>query len=142
VAFFHPRQQRAIRARKRPQSGAAVWIDLAYKRDAFFVKAPCAFRFKLEQRFHTLGERTLQIIFGASEPTEILLRQIDPSYFEVSFHVANDVCQLKCEAQPFGKIGIARIAETENVQARESHGSRYAIAILGKLVERRVGRDR
>ena len=90
---------------------------------------------------HTLGERTLQIIFGASEPIEIFLRQIDPSYFEVSFHVANNVCQLKCEAQPFGEIGIARIAETENVQAGESHGSRYAIAILGKLVERRISRD-
>jgi len=141
VALFHARQQSAVRAHKSPQRGAAVGIDLADERDAFFVKAPGALRFKLEQCLHSLRERTLQIVFGASEPIEIFLRQIDATHFEVSFHVANDVCQLKCEAQPFGKIGIARVAETENVQARESHGSRYAIAILGKLVERRISRD-
>jgi len=83
----------------------------------------------------------LQIAFGAAEPIEIFLRQIDAAHFEVSFHVANNIRQLKCQAQPFGEIGIARIAKTENVQARESHGSRYAIAILGKLVERRVSRN-
>ena len=96
MALFHPRQQRAVRAHKRPQSGAAVWIDLADKRDAFFVEAPCTFRFKLEQRFHTLGERTLQIVLGAFEPIEIFLRQIHAAHFEVSFHVANDIRQLKC----------------------------------------------
>ena len=141
MALFHPRQQRAVRAHKRPQSGAAVWIDLADERDAFFVKTPGAFRFEFEQRLHTLRERTLQIVFGAAEPLEIFLRQIDAAHFEVGFHVANNVCQLKCEAQPFGEIGIARIAKTKNVQARESHGSRHAIAILGELVERRIGRD-
>ena len=83
----------------------------------------------------------MQIAFGAAEPIEIFLRQIDAAHFEVSFHVANNIRQLKCQAQPFGEIGIARIAKTENVQARESHGSRYAIAILGKLVERRISRD-
>ena len=58
MALFHPRQQRAVRAHESPQSGAAVWIDLADKRDAFFVEAPSAFRLEIEQRLYTLRERT------------------------------------------------------------------------------------
>ena len=114
---------------------------MADKRDAFFVEAPSAFGFEFEQRLYTLRQRAFQIVFGAAEPFEIFLRQIDAAHVEVSFHVANDIRQLKCEAQPFGEIGIARIAETENVQARQANGSRDAIAILGKLVERRIGRN-
>lgn len=138
VALFHPRQQRAVRAHKRPQRGPAVRIDLADERDAFFVETPGALRFEFEQRLYTLGKRTLKIVFGAAEPLEIFLRQIHAAHFEVGFHIADDVRQLKREAQPFRQIGIARIAKTKDVQARESHGSRYTVAILGKLVECRV----
>ena len=114
---------------------------MADKRDAFFVEAPCTFRFKLEQRFHTLGERTLQIVLGASEPIEIFLRQIHAAHFEVSFHVANDIRQLKCKAQPFREVWITRIAKTKNVQASKADRSCHAIAIFGKLVKRRIGRN-
>jgi len=141
MALFHPRQQSAVRTHKSPQRGAAVGIDLAYKRDAFFVKAPGAFRFEFEQRLYTLRERTLQIVLGAPEPLEIFLRQIDAAHFEVSFHVANDIRQLKCKAQAFREVRIARIAKTENVQTCEAHCSCHAIAIFRKLVERRIGRN-
>ena len=114
---------------------------MANKRDAFFVEAPGAFGFEFQQRLYTLRERACQIVFGAPEPLEIFLRQIHAPHFEVSFHVANDIRQLKCKAQPFREIGIAGVAKTENMQAGESHGSRHAIAILGKLVERRIGSD-
>ena len=142
VALFHPRQQRAVGPHERPQSGAAVRVNLADEPDAFLVKAPGAFRFKFEQRLHTLRERTLQIVLGAPEPLEIFLRQIDAAHFEIGSHVANDIRQLKREAQPFGEIGIARVAKTEDVQAGEPHRSRHAVAVLRKLVESRVGRNR
>src|SRR5580700_9721238 len=48
VALFHPRQQGAVGTHQSPQSGAAVRIDLPDERDALFVEAPGAFRFKLE----------------------------------------------------------------------------------------------
>ena len=141
MALFHPRQQRAVCPHQRPQSCAAVRVDLADENNAFLVEAPGAFRFEFEQRLHSLRERTLQIVFGAAESLEIFLRQIDAAHFEVGSHVADNVRQLKREAQPLRKIGIARIAETKNVQARESHGSCHAIAILRKLVECRIAGD-
>ena len=90
---------------------------------------------------YTLRKRTLQIVCAATEPLEIFLRQIDAAHFEVGFHVANNVRQLKREAQPFREIGIARIAKAKKVQTGEPHGSRHTVAILRELVECRIGRD-
>ena len=114
---------------------------MADKRDAFFVEAPSAFCFEFQQRLYTLRERACQIVFGAPEPLEIFLRQIHAAHFEVSFHVANDIRQLKCKAQPFREVWITRIAKTKNVQASKPDRSCHAIAIFGKLVKRRIGRN-
>ncbi len=84
----------------------------------------------------------MQIVCAAAKSREIFLRQIDAAHFEIGSHVANDIRQLKREAQPFREIGIARVGKTEDVQAREPHGSRHAVAILRKLVERRIRCDR
>ena len=97
---------------------------------AFFVEAPGSFRFEFEQRLYAFCERTLQIFCTAAEPREIFLRQIDAAHLEIGSHVANDVRQLKREAQPFGEIRVARVAKTKDVLAREPHGSRHAVAIL------------
>src|ERR1700719_957534 len=142
VALFHPRQKCAVRAHQRPQSFPAVVIDLADERYTFFVEAPGAFRFEFEQSLYAVCKRASQIVCTAAESREIFLRKIDAAHLEVGSHVANNIRQLKREAQAFGEIGIARVAKTKDVQARETHRSRYAVAILRKLVESRVGGDR
>ena len=83
-------------------------------------------------------DRAAQFFRAAAEAIQIFLRQINAAHLVIAAHVANDIGQLKREAQPFGQIGRFRIAESKNVQARQPHGPGHAIAIFRKAVERRI----
>ena len=52
--------------------------------------------------------------------------------------VANDIRQLKRQAQFFRQFQRARIAETENVRARQANRAGHAVTIFAQALERRV----
>ena len=53
--------------------------------------------------------------------------------------IANDVGELKGEAELFGEIEGARIAEAEDVRAGEADRAGDAIAIFAQAIEGRIG---
>jgi len=61
-----------------------------------------------------------KLFFANRKPLEILLRQVTRPISEITGNVAEDIRQLKRESEAFGKVRGARIAETENVQARQT----------------------
>jgi len=139
--LLDPREQRAVRANQSPKGCAAVGFDLSNQCDTFLIETPRAIRFELEKLSNTLFGRTREIGSAAAELRQVFLGQIDAAHFKIGSNVANDVGQLKREAKPFGEIGVARVAKTKDMQAGEPDGAGNSVAILGKLVEGRVGAD-
>src|SRR5437899_7634296 len=70
---------------------------------------------------------------------EGILRQIDASDFIIPTDIAQDVGQLKCEAQLFGQIQGARVAKAKDVKAGEPDRAGDPVAVLAQMVEGGVG---
>ncbi len=73
---------------------------------------------------------------------QIFVREIDAAKFVVFVYVANDVRQLKREAEPFSKVEGTRVAEAEYVRAGEADSAGYAIAIFAEALEGGIGLNR
>ena len=72
---------------------------------------------------------------------EIFLGQIDAAHLIIFRHVAQDVGQLKRDAQLFRQVRRVRIVKSKHMQARQAHGSGHAVAVFAQPVERRVIAD-
>src|SRR6266436_769247 len=72
---------------------------------------------------------------------QIFFGEIDAAEFVIFVHVANDVRQLKGEAEFFREIEGPRVAETEDVGTSEADCAGYAIAIFAQTVEGRIPLD-
>ena len=77
-----------------------------------------------------------------TEAVQIFLRKINASHRVVAADIADDVGELKREAQTLSQIGRFGIVKAENMQASEADGSGNAIAIFRQAIERRVSSDR
>src|SRR2546425_11190607 len=67
------------------------------------------------------------------------LRQIDASDFIIPTDIAQDVGQLKCEAQLFTSLACARVAKAKDVKAGEPDRAGDPVAVLAQMVEGGVG---
>ena len=114
----------------------------ARSRRAFAVKIPGARRFKFEQSRISGVTGPRKILSRARRNVQIFERQINAAHFVVAAHVANDIGQLKRDAQFFGQVRRVRIVKSEHVQAREAHRPGHAIAIFAQAVERGIRRRR
>ncbi len=79
-----------------------------------------------------------EIVFPVAEPAKVFLRQIDPAALRVVPDIAQDIRQLKRNAQVDGIVFGVRRAGSEDVQADESDHRGHAIAILVEVLERGV----
>ena len=83
-----------------------------------------------------------KIVTGVAEAAQIFLRQVHAPTLDVLLQVAQDVGQLKSDAQLRGRLDSGGIAESPNVNARQAHNRRDLKAIsfeLGKSFVRALG---
>src|SRR6202050_1321967 len=139
AARFDPREQTAVGPRQTPKRGAAIPIHQSDQRGAILIEAPGAIGFKRHQFRQSRSERTGQLFLGNTELFEVLLRQIHPAEAQIFRQIAQDIRQLKGDAETFGEVGGAVIAKAKDVDAREPHGAGDAVAILPQTVERWIG---
>ncbi len=81
-----------------------------------------------------------QIFQRAAEARQVFRGQIDAAHFEIGADIANNIRQLKGDAELLGEFGRGAIFETEYVQTGESNGAGYAVAVFAKAFERGVAR--
>ena len=99
------REQAAVGANQRPESGAAIRIHLCDQRRALAIHSPGAIRFEFEQLLQLFCYGPAQFLRAHGEAVQIFLRQVNAPHRVVAADIANDVGQLKREAQTFGEIG-------------------------------------
>ena len=125
---------------EQPQRATAVFVDQIYERGALLVALPGAIRFKAQEFAYAEGSfaapeiGVVDIVFG-----EIFFREIDAACGVVFMDIANDIGELKGQAQFFREIDGARILETKDVGAGESYGARYPVAIFFQAFEGGIG---
>src|SRR5882762_5747370 len=91
--------------------------------DALAIKTTGACGLKLEQPLQLGGERSARQVLGAdAELREVLEGQINAAHLIIFWNVAQDVRQLKRDAQLFRKVRRVRIVKSKHVQARQANG--------------------
>ena len=127
---------------EKPESSAAIGIDQIEKLGALFVQLPGAISFEAEKFANTQrGFALRKVLRRDTVVREIFLGEIDAAERSVFMDIANNIGELKCQAELFGKIECTRIAETEKMGTGETNRAGDAITIFAKAIEGRIGTD-
>ena len=107
---------------------------------AFFIILPGAIGFEAEEFADAEGGFGLaEILRGNAVARKIFFGEVDAADDVVVVDVADDVGQLKGQAEFFGEVERAGIVEAEDVGAGQADRSGDAIAVFAEAIEGRVG---
>ncbi len=132
-------EQRAVSMNQQPQRAAAVSTDESEQSRTFFVELPSAFGLEAQQFANAESRFAAAKVFRWNSVTlQVFFRKIDTADFEILVNVANDVRQLKGEAELFCQVQGPSVAEAEHVRASDSHRAGHAITVFAEAIEGRI----
>ena len=119
IQRFDAREQRAVSMHEKPERAAAICVDQIEKLGAFFVQLPGAIGFEAQQFADAeRGFASCEVCGRDAVARQVFFGKIDAAERVVFVDVANNVGELKGEAEFFGEIERARIAESQKRACR------------------------
>src|SRR5260221_14787895 len=116
---------------EKPESGTAFRFDEIEERGTFFIAFPGAGGLEAQEFADAKRGCGASEILGIDVVLrEILVGQIDAAHGVIVANIANDVGQLKGQAELFREVQGALVAETENVSASQTDRAGNAIAVF------------